>query len=126
MKKSLETKLTDDWKNIFQRADYFEALNFSFRYQDAIQVYKYAHGGKFPEQNVIGNRLSIPTKTEWDNTIKDMCELVPVTKDRERIIVKVFNNYTYKGPLSASGQSGMVFILDGKLLGWSIWMQWIA
>lgn len=28
MKKSLETKLTDGWKNIFQRADYFEAVNY--------------------------------------------------------------------------------------------------
>jgi hypothetical protein len=106
-------------KKTFKHADYFEAINFSFQYETAKNVYIYAHGGTLSSMNTIGS------KSEWDSIIRYICSIVP-KNDRPRIIVKVYNTSHYQGPLSSGGTSGFVFILDRKIIAWNRWMCWIS
>lgn len=113
------TDLDDGWKKMFAKSDYFEASNFSFQYETAKRVYIYAHGGALSSMNHIGS------KSSWDSLIKYICSIVP-EKDRPRIVVKVYNQESYHGPLAGGGSSGFVFILDRKIIAWNRWMCWIS
>lgn len=115
----LDTNITDNVQSMLAKASYITIPNFSWKYEDAFAHFMHSHND---------SSIKPASKEDWESTVRDVVKLVP-KEDSKRIKVQIYNHVdvaTNYGAFGGGQNSGFVFSLDRKILGFHSWFYLLS